>query len=58
MSRVGGWDGDAVGGVEDVLDAVQTFGGELVVAERAEQFGDEDVDVTVAWFWIWWRVEL
>lgn len=33
VGGVGGWDGDAVGRVEDVLDAVEAFGRELVVTE-------------------------
>jgi len=33
-----------VGRVEEGEDAVEAFGGELVVGEGAEEFGDEDVD--------------
>ncbi len=47
---VGMGDGDAVGGVEKGEDAVETFGGELVVGKGAEELGDEDVDRGVyAW---------
>ena len=41
---VGAGDGDAVGGCEEVQDAVEAFGGELVVGKGAEELGDEDVD--------------
>ncbi len=33
-----------MGRVEEGEDAVEAFGGELVVGEGAEEFGDEDVD--------------
>lgn len=36
VGRIGLRDGDAVGGIEEWHDWVETFGGELVVAERAE----------------------
>lgn len=36
---------DAVLGVEDVLDTIETFRGEFIVCKRAEEFGDEDIDV-------------
>lgn len=48
MGGVSGWDGDAMGWLEDVLDSVQAFGRELIVAEGAEEFGNNDVDVAVA----------
>ena len=40
---VGGGDGDAVCG-EEGTRVRETFGGEFVVGEGAEEFGDEDVD--------------
>lgn len=36
-----------MGRVQERGDAVEAFGGELVVGEGAEEFGDEDVDGVV-----------
>lgn len=47
---VGMGDGDAEGWVEEGKDAVEAFGGELVVGEGAEELGNKDVDRGVdAW---------
>ncbi len=48
MGGVGGRDGDPVDWIQNMLDPVETFGRELVVAEGAEEFRNQDVDVAVA----------
>lgn len=44
VGGVGLGDGDAVGWVQEGEDAVETFWGELVVGEGAEELGDQNVD--------------
>lgn len=52
VGGVGFRDGDAMPGVEEWGHAVEAFGGELVVGEGAEEFGDEDVDGVVGGGWL------